>query len=594
MRNILLYSIIFLSVNVIFANKLTNYEYWIDYGFENRIQNVINDADSNLYLSENIDLTHLVQGIHTFNIRFRDSLNKWSVAQTSFFYKPANDSLMDNYNYPNNTLTAYEYWVDDDFVNRKYGVINPNTSLLNLDSNFLFENINSGIHKFVIRFKDSFGKWSVAQTSFFYKPANDSLMDNYNYPNNTLTAYEYWIDDNYVDRKYGAINPNTSLLNLDSNFLFENINSGIHKFVIRFQDNHDKWSIAQTSYFYIPDDTEFNEIEYSSNKIYGYRYWFDNNLETIFTLILDNKEETFSEIINLQCPELDTLGLHVLHMQYMDSVGKWSVAVSDTFIYEGFEVSKPILKSPANNSNIKTDTILKWNIIPYISKYYIQISDTNDFSNIMVYDSLTNVTQYEINLVDLKTYYWRIKAEYEDIYSDWSEVWSFTTVEAAQSISLNTGWNLISTYVEPEIAALEDVFSEIEGSTVIVKNNSGQIYYPEFDINDIGDWDIKQGYQVYMSSAETLTISGEKVVPETTEITLTTGWNMLAYLRDNAMDIEIVLASLVADDKLVIAKDNMGNVFYPAFDINMIGDMLPGQGYQIYLISGATLTYPEN
>ncbi|MCO5252176.1 MAG: hypothetical protein M9949_12275 [Candidatus Kapabacteria bacterium] len=168
------------------------------------------------------------------------------------------------------------------------------------------------------------------------------------------------------------------------------------------------------------------------------------------------------------------------------------------------------------------------------------------------------------------------------------------TADGMHIIYLNLGWNLISTYVEPEFAALEDIYSEIEGSTVIVKNNSGQIYYPEFDINDIGDWDVKQGYQVYMSSAETLTISGEKVAPETTEITLTTGWNMLAYLRDNAMDIEIALASLVADDKLVIAKDNMGNVFYPAFDINMIGDMLPGQGYQIYLISGATLTYPEN
>ncbi|PKL85628.1 MAG: hypothetical protein CVV22_06910 [Ignavibacteriae bacterium HGW-Ignavibacteriae-1] len=168
------------------------------------------------------------------------------------------------------------------------------------------------------------------------------------------------------------------------------------------------------------------------------------------------------------------------------------------------------------------------------------------------------------------------------------------TADGMHIIYLNLGWNLISTYVEPEIAALENIFSEIEGSTVIVKNNSGQIYYPEFDINDIGNWDVKQAYQVYMSKAEMLTIPGEKVVPETTEITLSTGWNMLAYLRDNALDIEIALASLVADDKLVIAKDNMGNVFYPAFDINMIGNMLPGQGYQIYLISGATLTYPEN
>ena len=171
-----------------------------------------------------------------------------------------------------------------------------------------------------------------------------------------------------------------------------------------------------------------------------------------------------------------------------------------------------------------------------------------------------------------------------------SKLFTFVTHE----IPLEEGWNMISTYVQPENTALEDIFTEIEESTVLVKNNFGQIYYPEFEINDIGDWDVKQGYQVYMSQAETLTITGLKIVPETTEIALSAGWNMLAYLRDNAMNIEIALATLVVDEKLVIAKDNMGNVFYPAFEINMIGNMLPGQGYQIYMISGGTLVYPEN
>lgn len=97
-----------------------------------------------------------------------------------------------------------------------------------------------------------------------------------------------------------------------------------------------------------------------------------------------------------------------------------------------------------------------------------------------------------------------------------------------------------------------------------------------------------------MSKAETLTISGIKIVPETTDITLSAGWNMIAYLRDNRMDIEIALAPLVADNKLVIAKDNMGNVFYPAFEINMIGNILPGQGYQIYLLNSGTQVYPGN
>ncbi len=171
-----------------------------------------------------------------------------------------------------------------------------------------------------------------------------------------------------------------------------------------------------------------------------------------------------------------------------------------------------------------------------------------------------------------------------------SKLYSFVT----QYIPLATGWNMISTYVEPENTALESIFSDIVESTVIVKNNIGQIYYPEFEINDIGNWELKQGYQVYMSKSETLAITGYKIIPEATEISLASGWNMLAYLRDNAMDIEIALAPLVANENLIIAKDNMGNVFYPAFEINTIGNMLPGQGYQIYLLNSGTLTYPEN
>jgi hypothetical protein len=169
-----------------------------------------------------------------------------------------------------------------------------------------------------------------------------------------------------------------------------------------------------------------------------------------------------------------------------------------------------------------------------------------------------------------------------------------TPADGIHTIALLFGWNLISTYIDPDNSIMDNVFSEIEGSTVIVKNNAGQIYYPEFDINDIGDWDVKQGYQVYMSKSETLSISGLKIIPEDTPIPLIAGWNMIAYLRDNPMNIEIALASLVAGDNLVIAKDNFGNVFYPAFEINSIGDMLSGQGYQIFILNDDVLVYPEN
>jgi hypothetical protein len=58
------------------------------------------------------------------------------------------------------------------------------------------------------------------------------------------------------------------------------------------------------------------------------------------------------------------------------------------------------------------------------------------------------------------------------------------------------------------------------------------------------------------------------------------------------MPIATALNSL--GGSLVLAKDGAGRVYWPAYHINQIGDMLPGQGYQVYLNTAGTLTYPAN
>ena len=44
---------------------------------------------------------------------------------------------------------------------------------------------------------------------------------------------------------------------------------------------------------------------------------------------------------------------------------------------------------------------------------------------------------------------------------------------------------------------------------------------------------------------------------------------------------------------ILIAKDENGNVYVPGL-INLIGDLQPGQGYQIKMSNGATFNYPAN
>jgi len=67
---------------------------------------------------------------------------------------------------------------------------------------------------------------------------------------------------------------------------------------------------------------------------------------------------------------------------------------------------------------------------------------------------------------------------------------------------------------------------------------------------------------------------------------------MIGYLRNTPGNIEIMLDDLAS--VLIIAKDGNGAVYWPAYSLNIIGDMVPGRGYQIKLSDAATLVYPPN
>ena len=72
-------------------------------------------------------------------------------------------------------------------------------------------------------------------------------------------------------------------------------------------------------------------------------------------------------------------------------------------------------------------------------------------------------------------------------------------------------------------------------------------------------------------------------------IELEEGWNMIGYnlLITTAPEMQF---SFIADDILVV-KNNGGFVYWPEFDFNSIGELIPGQGYQIRMINSGTLIF---
>ncbi|MDA9003795.1 lamin tail domain-containing protein, partial [Flavobacteriales bacterium] len=182
--------------------------------------------------------------------------------------------------------------------------------------------------------------------------------------------------------------------------------------------------------------------------------------------------------------------------------------------------------------------------------------------------------------------------------NDWTNLGSHSALVSgnptAQLISLPEGWSIFSTYMMPLDLDLASVLDPIYDVVAIAKDYEGSAYLPEYNFNGVGDITVGQGYQLKLTSDTSLSISGDYAVPENNPIDLASGWNMVGYLRVDSANAQAVFAELDATDNLVIAKDFQGSAYLPEYNFNGIGDMFPGQGYQLKLNEADVLTYLSN
>jgi hypothetical protein len=173
-------------------------------------------------------------------------------------------------------------------------------------------------------------------------------------------------------------------------------------------------------------------------------------------------------------------------------------------------------------------------------------------------------------------------------------VLSALITNVTQEIVLNQGWNMVSSYIYPDTTQLENLLADNSSNIIIMKNSNGEVYIPSYNINYIGGWKTTDGYLIYMQNPDSFKITGTPAIPEESSIPLKSGWNIISYLRDAEMDCETAFAGLTDNNNLIIVKDNFGNVYIPAYGINTIGNLIPGQGYQIYITNTDELVYPGN
>jgi hypothetical protein len=150
---------------------------------------------------------------------------------------------------------------------------------------------------------------------------------------------------------------------------------------------------------------------------------------------------------------------------------------------------------------------------------------------------------------------------------------------------------MVSSYVAPVDSTLSVMFGQVNPHLLLMKNGRGGVYWPEFGINTIGMWNYRDGYQLYMQTGDTLSVVGDQLQGQSVPIGLVQNWNLVGYIRSSPLRVDSAVVS-IRSDTLLIVKNNAGQVYWPAFNINTIGSMVPGEGYQVYVSRPATLTYP--
>lgn len=167
-------------------------------------------------------------------------------------------------------------------------------------------------------------------------------------------------------------------------------------------------------------------------------------------------------------------------------------------------------------------------------------------------------------------------------------------INQIETIQLREGWGLASSLINiPANTTVKSVFQS--ASPIIVKDENGLVYWPtnqQGEVNNIGNMFVGAAYQYKMPNAGSITITGQPVTPELQSVSLASNHNFLGYLRQTASPAATELASIW--NKIFIMKDQDGKVIWPAFNVNMIGSLVPGQGYRIQLTEATTLTYTAN
>jgi PKD repeat protein len=291
------------------ANKKLNaYEYWFNEDYiHKQVVNLSPTAD--YQLTADIAVANLPEGLNVFNIRYKDQNGIYSSTISKAFFKYPDSSIA------NKKLNAYEYWFNEDYIHKQVVNLSP-TADYQLTADIAVANLPEGLNVFNIRYKDQNGIYSSTISKAFFKYPASSIA------NKKLNAYEYWFNEDYVHKQVVNLSP-TADYQLTADIAVANLPEGLNVFNIRYKDQNGIYSSTISQMVYVQPHNLLK------NSIRGYRYWLDNNMERTISVNLQLPSQSVFLIDSFNLSSIRK-GIHTISIQFVDSLGIWSVPVTDT------------------------------------------------------------------------------------------------------------------------------------------------------------------------------------------------------------------------------------------------------------------------
>jgi hypothetical protein len=163
-------------------------------------------------------------------------------------------------------------------------------------------------------------------------------------------------------------------------------------------------------------------------------------------------------------------------------------------------------------------------------------------------------------------------------------------VAPEQTLTMNAGWSGISSYLIPYFKNPEVLFDSIMDDLIILQDFEG-VFWPEQNMNTLGNWQHEKGYLIKLTESVSLTIPGFSIDDKT--LTLQAGWNLIPVLCSCGMGVEEL--SLQLGDKMIFLQEAAGvNVYWPAMNIRTFDRLEAGKSYYLLMQESAILIFNGN